>query len=382
MCKRRACACKPHRASIFPLPIMSAELSSSGAWLRLNLRCGCESLSSDWKVNIFTDGVVCWDLLAIFALLTQREKEGIRMCDELRRLRDEWRVWCMRIPLLHDRMLPLSRRQVQRAQQVDDWAQQHATQDLSITTQCLLLNLAMWATQRKTLVCRRRAREMLLSVLATCVGSDELDRLRRSPVPAHMADRCVDRNFMDASCTHLQEALAVEQEGDNEQRMASILATLGGHYLHCGACCAYLALLVRQLSRIIDSNCCDEERSPWLERQARYAAERVERRKRGREVDREYRRQLLVQARHERKLHGSAAMASLDGIPSSTVHGWYHDDMAAQTRANWRVFKPAHGVFILTSDGARLGQPAKEMLHSTLKCMSEYVACVLAPQAP
>lgn len=340
------------------------------------------SFQAKVKITLFDTGWNAWDYEGLAQMLG-RGKRGAsaQVCKDVKRLkREDLPVWCHRTGLALETCVMMSRRQIQRGVAMSDWARQHVTHRISLSTQRLLMVLTEWCSFRQAIEVRDRTAAMMKALCATFITVEECRALLLSAPSAAALGACGEGRERDC-CQHVLAVMDLHQRVDVIDALVARVRELGSLRYRCAACGQWLGALLRMMASIFDAKLHDDA---WglVSRNALHPAEDERQRTMGREIDRAYRAELVERVLGKRKCHGQGAVASLEGVGAGTTDLWKHDDVLAQCRANVRTLgKDPRGVFHIIEDGARLGQPAKETNHFVIKAMYAGMSCVGAPQA-
>lgn len=347
-------------------------------WLQHSLVVpGEEPIAVSWKVLCFADSTIWWAVAGMFySFLGSARQSRIDVSRVLKEHDTDLRMWLASLGMEYDLMMQLSHRQLKFR---GGASQAHACPDTLCTTWGIIVVLGHWAAHRRRFACRARARgllEMFLGRLVEPSTAEDMSKLSPN-LEAHAL--C---GLPDIECRHwigVKKSLG----GGNHalQVLIDLIVGLCKTAIFCNAGARLLKHIIVELATHMDTRL--STGTVELDTDALKHASAVDHRGKRVHVDSDYKAVLKKRIIGQRKCSGEACIASLDDVRGATVQDWMHKDMRCWLAALWRIFSSpsSSGVFILKEDGARLGQPAREMMHYTLRFPRDDVACCLIPQA-
>jgi hypothetical protein len=335
-------------------------------------------VDAKYKAYRYDDNVAFWSIKRPLDSLLAARSVKFKAMKELKQQLIHFEVFLHLHGLEWDNLHAPSMQQLKATADIDSAVGSRTREEPTISTLGLLLWHVWWVTCRRALGDRRRAKSMLLGLLGRCWKGRTF---RQEPVLDALADLgqyCTER-LPSGSCLHLHSVVDTHI-GESPQltlvALVDLSAALAKQYVHCPACAKALRAICEHLTA------CIEDAMPDLgldDKPLRHADALAARGKRSR-VDEDYKKALTLRITKKRRCHGKAAFVDIEGLSKWAPASWDMDELISYQRACWRTLGEEAGVFCMQHDGARLGQPGKEVVVMSLQHNASGVACYLPPQ--
>lgn len=258
----------------------------------------------------------------------------------------------------------------------------HARQEYQVSMEGLLVVLLHMAHHRHAVLERRRAAECLHVFFEAMHVSCRQASLALESALGHARIKC-DVNTHNGVCEHLTLAHVCLPMQENQspggwlaERMTRVFGVLGLGCEAVSAFCRHLINGAAELSRA------DIMTGKHVKNEGKVDLIKQSTGKRRMRVDEDWREEVAVGSVEKKRAATGRnfARAHADSVSSTVVPKYEEADLARYMVASNRTFKDKHGVFSVTEDAIRVGDPPEECLIIALWSASVERAVFLPPQ--
>ena len=220
----------------------------------------------------------------------------------------------------------------------------------------MLVILAWWANDRHVVKQRHRAHAML-EALATSFGVGAILSHQLDPIFADARDACEERLDGQDFCPHLINVVQLQSEGHNPAlRLAKCLVQLSCLASACPACRDCMQCVVAAWNDHMQDVLDDDDKFAMnlgKMNHMKFGAKRLR-------TDGDYKAFCVEEMVRGGRAHSGTQVLRVHGdISSDQAIRWESQRLKAYMACGWRVMG-GPGVYVITEDGARIGQPAEE----------------------
>jgi hypothetical protein len=335
-------------------------------WESTTLMTDGRPLHVRWKACVFQDGAVMFDVEPAFSNLVQR-KTSTKTCWELRQAKGNLLNWFQFFGWRMDDEIPPSTRQVSSGLQAAD----KSCEALTMSFRGLLAMLSIDAAFKKDKDRRDRAFSVLENVLGRLLplGFDVANIVAACSSP-EVCCLCM-HDVEDGRCAHWRKTLTLMPAADARplQKTVSTMVAHMSFVFECAAVASIASHLVDTVAVQVGSGLPTRGFKTDAYKACNEAGTASGSTKR-KHYDADYKRSL------------TGPLCKRDNVDYKQMRNWMCDDLGSMQRALWRTFPPGRRYVVnVAEDGARVGNPAEELIVYYAHAPALEVACWLPPQA-
>lgn len=360
---------------------MSSSPPYELAWVKSSaLSSAGEVQNIEWKAFVYHSGIVFWELRRVFLNLVDGVAVRLDLRRKVKKHRLQWEAQMQKIGLhLADVLKPSTR--AAHCANHQDVLDEYTRDEWTMRTDGVIMMLLLWARERHLLAQRSRAKALLKAVLLQFVTAVAgLAHGVADGWARRSAGFCQEGPVAGGMCCHVAGAMAA-RDAPACDVVAPVVAILIALNAAADKCLAARSMLGGLVTDLIDR--LYAAFSSGGERFSKGILKMEHARIGGRKLrcDSDFKRHIVEQVVRQGACHNGSQALRIEGElhPSQAVR-WAANDLKKYMAAGWaQVSGP--GIYFLSEDGARWGQPPEETVVYGLWCANKGVGCHLPPQA-